>query len=478
MTTASFQFLGFVLLVAVIYNALKSIASRQVFFLCTNLYFLSTFSQGVRSYFPFVAFLALGFVGVRLMKNNRGRRAFVPLLVTVVLAFVWLKKYTFLPTSSFIGFPYLTIGLSYVFFRLLHLIIDAHDANLPEISLLGYLNYTLNFTTLISGPIQWYQEFAEQQLSPDQPLLDVIVAGEALERIVIGFFKVTVLSSVLFVIRARALSALPSLDSFWLRVATGSTIAVVYPIYLYFNFSGYTDIVIGAARFLRLQLPENFNRPFSSLNFIDFWGRWHMTLSTWLKTYVYTAVVKALMKRFPSPGVEPFLGVFAFFVTFFLIGVWHGQTSVFVAYGVLLGFGVAVDKLYQVLMVKAWGRKEYKRLASNATYRACARGLTFTWFTFSLFWFWSDWSQMASISRAMGRPALLAMWISIFLGATVILSLWEAAREWTLSFQWNGSPLLTSRYVRTVWDTALATISTAVVLLNNTPAPDIVYKRF
>jgi D-alanyl-lipoteichoic acid acyltransferase DltB (MBOAT superfamily) len=261
-------------------------------------------------------------------------------------------------------------------------------------------------------------------------------------------------------------------------VATGSTIAVVYPIYLYFNFSGYTDIVIGAARFLRLQLPENFNRPFSSLNFIDFWGRWHMTLSTWLKTYVYTAVVKALMKRFPSPGVEPFLGVFAFFVTFFLIGVWHGQTSVFVAYGVLLGFGVAVDKLYQVLMVKAWGRKEYKRLASNATYRACARGLTFTWFTFSLFWFWSDWSQMASISRTMGRPALLAMWISIFLGATVILSLWEAAREWTLSFQWNGSPLLTSRYVRTVWDTALATISTAVVLLNNTPAPDIVYKRF
>jgi alginate O-acetyltransferase complex protein AlgI len=85
---------------------------------------------------------------------------------------------------------------------------------------------------------------------------------------------------------------------------------------------------------------------------------------------------------------------------------------------------------------------------------------------------------MASISRTMGRPALLAMWISIFLGATVILSLWEAAREWTLSFQWNGSPLLTSRYVRTVWDTALATISTAVVLLNNTPAPDIVYKRF
>jgi hypothetical protein len=82
-----------------------------------------------------------------------------------------------------------------------------------------------------------------------------------------------------------------------------------YPFYLYCNFSGYTDVVIGIARFLRIKLPENFDRPFSSLNFLEFWSRWHMTLSNWLKTYVYYPLLMTLMRKFLSRTIEPFLGV-------------------------------------------------------------------------------------------------------------------------------------------------------------------------
>ena len=129
----------------------------------------------------------------------------------------------------------------------------------------------------------------------------------------------------------------------------------LYPVYVYFNFSGYMDLVIGVARFLRLELPENFNRPFSSCSFLEFWSRWHMTLSSWMKTYVYTPLLKAMMERFQSPAIEPFLGVFAFFVTFFLVGAWHGQTSEFLFFGVLLGLGISLNKLYQILLAKRSG---------------------------------------------------------------------------------------------------------------------------
>jgi alginate O-acetyltransferase complex protein AlgI len=478
-TIASFHFLAFAFAVVVLYNLARPRAWRQGVLFAANMCFLATLSSNPKTFLPLVAFLAFGYIGVRLTQNSWWRSAFVPLLFGTILLFVWLKKYTFLPSSFFLQFPYVTVGLSYILFRVFHLIIDTRDGSIRgTISLINYLNYTLNFTTLVSGPIQWYEEFAAMQLANTRPPLTAVIAGNSIERIIIGFFKMTVLSMIFSSIQHWGLGALSSAQPFVIRVGTGLVIAVAYPIYLYCNFSGYTDIVIGVAGFLRLTLPENFNRPFSSVNFIDFWGRWHITLSNWLKTYVYNPLLKALMARLPSRRVEPFLGVFAFFVTFFLIGVWHGQTSVFVVYGVWLGLGISVNKLYQVLMVRRLGRKGYRTLATGKIYQACARGLTFTWFTFSLFWFWSNWRQMAWMAQSMKSPAIELVWALIFLSATIMLAVHEVIRNWALSFEWNARPLLLSRYVRTAWDTALMTTAVLVLAITNAPAPEVVYKVF
>ena len=250
------------------------------------------------------------------------------------------EKYTFLPAITFLHLPYVTLGLSYIFFRVLHLVIDAREGSLVQkVGLVSYLNYTLNFTTFVSGPIQRYQDFVEMQEARIPLPLNVICAGEAFGRIVVGFFKVNVLSLLFSSIQSQALGSLSAQQSFPARVLTGALIAASYPFYLYCNFSGYIDIVIGLARFLRIRLPENFNRPFSSDNFINFWSRWHITLSEWLKTYVYNPLLLKLMRRFPARGLDPFLGVVAFFVTFFLIGVWHGQTPTFIFFGVSAGPG-------------------------------------------------------------------------------------------------------------------------------------------
>jgi alginate O-acetyltransferase complex protein AlgI len=476
--SASLQFLAYACAVVLVFNFNRSVAWRQFILLGASVGFLGFFSLQPPAFVPLAAFLAYGFVSLRLMQAKK-TNLYAPLLLLGIVAFMWLKKYAFIPAALFLHHPYLTLGLSYIFFRALHLIIDARNGDLPpNISLVSYLNYMLNFTTLLSGPIQRYEDFAAMQLAPVPLPLDVIVAGEALERIIVGFFKVNVLSLFLSMIRTSALASLTPDGPATTRILNGVIIAAIYPLYLYCNFSGYIDIVIGIARFLRIELPENFNRPFSSDNFITFWGRWHITLSAWLKTYVYNPLLIVTMRRWPSPAVEPFLGVFAFFATFFLIGVWHGQTSVFIFFGVLQGLGVSVTKLYQVLIAKWIGRKQYKELARNGLYTVATRGLTFTWFAFTLLWFWSNWKQLGGLTRSFHRGEIALVWLLIFAGASVILAIWEAVREWLLAFQFEGQPFLLSRYVRTAWNTTLVVISIGTITLLNAPPPDIVYKTF
>ena len=287
-----------------------------------------------------------------------------------------------------------------------------------------------------------------------------------------------VLSLFLLMIQTSALNSLNAVHANSERVFTAITIVAVYPLYIYCNFSGYIDIVIGIARFLRIQLPENFNRPFSSQNYMIFWSRWHITLSTWFQIYVYGPLVLWTLRRWRSPATEALLNVLAFFLTFFLVGLWHGQTSSFMFFGLLLGLGVSVTKLYQVLMMNWMGRERYSAVGSHWLYSTAARGLTYTWCALTMLWFWSDWTQLRFFARSLGSEEIALVWIAIFVGSSITLALWESVREWLLSFQFENQPVLSSRYVRTVWDTALVVISIATMILMNAPPPDIVYKTF
>jgi D-alanyl-lipoteichoic acid acyltransferase DltB (MBOAT superfamily) len=262
------------------------------------------------------------------------------------------------------------------------------------------------------------------------------------------------------------------------RVLAGAVTIASYPFFLYCNFSGYIDIVIGIARLIGISLPENFDRPFSADSFISFWSRWHITLSTWLKSYVYNPLLMLLMRRFPADSLAPVWGVIAFFVTFFLVGAWHGRTSSFLFFGVLQGLGVSINKIYEIVLTSRLGRKRAKALNSNGIYIAICRGLTFTWFAFTLAWFWSDWSQLTVLVTAMGVRTTISALALVLVTATVGLTVWEAGRTVLLKINWRGQPVLRSRYTRTAWCTALALISIATVFLIRQQAPEIVYKKF
>ena len=478
MDSASFQFVLFGLVAALVSNFSRSRVWRSIVLMLASIVFLGLLARNPIVFLPFAGFLLLGYVCLRMIEHG-WPRSMAWSILAVILIYIWLKKYTFLPEGIFLHSPYFTLGLSYIFFRVLHLSIESGDSTeKPRIGIGAYLLYTLNFTTLVSGPIQRYDEFARDQFAAEPIVLGPRTIGLQLERIVRGFFKVNVLATLLLAAQQDALAQMSQPLPLTHKMFSAFRLAIAYPFFLYANFSGYIDIVIALARLMRVRLPENFDRPFSASSFLDFWNRWHITLSTWLKTYVYNPLLVALMRRFSSPALTPFLGVFCFFVTFFLVGLWHGRTSEFLLFGVLQGGGVAINKLWQLGLTRGLDRKGCKALAKNPIYIAFGRGLTFSWFAFSLFWFWSNWNQIDKVFNAIGVFEWVGVWLAIWLSATIVLALWELLRAALLSIKTSEGPVLTCRYARVVYATALGLASVVMIILLNQPAPDIVYKAF
>jgi D-alanyl-lipoteichoic acid acyltransferase DltB (MBOAT superfamily) len=456
MSICSATFLCFATLVVLGWHGLHASRARELLLLVANLAFFASLAESVSELVPMVLFLAAGYAAVR----ARARWA----IVVLVGAFCWLKKYWFLAPVGFLDKPYVTIGFSYVLFRVLHLVIDSRTSSeIAGIRPLAYVNYTLGFTALVAGPIHRFEDYARPPLP-----VDFTVVRASLERIAGGYFKLVVVAPALGTLHGAALKAF---DGVWLHnVLAGAACLAAWPLFLYFNFSGYVDIVVGIARLIGVALPENFNRPFEARSFIEFWARYHMTLSNWLRDYVYAPLLRVMMTRLPPGTPDVLLGLVACFVTFFLIGIWHGPTAMFALYGVMLAVGVSINKLYQVAMVERLGRARYKTLAAGETYAACARGLTFTWYSLSMVCFWSSAGQASGMLKALGLAGTLGCISILFVAATVVPG----------GLQWARAHLerLGTPHWRAIGAAAAVLACVIVRILSDSAAPDVIYKAF
>jgi D-alanyl-lipoteichoic acid acyltransferase DltB (MBOAT superfamily) len=469
---------SFGLAAALVSNVSRSRIWRSNVLMLASIVFIGVLAHNPVALLPLGGFLLLGYAGLALLQRGWSR-SLVWSILAVTFAYIWLKKYTLLPEGILIDYPYFTLGISYIFFRVLHMLIETGEGGEKgHISPGAYLLYTLNFTTLVSGPIQRYDEFARDQFAGEPIALGPRVVGLQLERIVRGFFKVNVLSVLLHTVQEDTLAQMQQPFPLSLRLFAAFRLAVVYPFFLYSNFSGYIDIVMALARLMRVRLPENFDRPLAASSFLDFWSRWHITLSDWFKRYVYNPLLVALMRRIPSPSVAPWLDVFCLFATFFLVGVWHGRTSAFVVYGLLQGGGMSINRLWQLGLTRVMGRKGYKALAVNPVYVSFGRGLTFSWFSLTLFWFWAGWEEIHQVFAAIRVGQWLGVWLAIWIAATLVLAAWEMLRNALLSIRTAEGPVFTSRYARVVYASGLGLAAVVMRLLLNQPAPSIVYKVF
>jgi alginate O-acetyltransferase complex protein AlgI len=231
------------------------------------------------------------------------------------------------------------LGFSYVAFRLLHILLEARAKRLPQVDLRGHLTFALFFPAYTAGPIDRIEHFAKEDC--DLPTAQILSSPRWVEggtRIMIGIFKKFVIADSLALIALNtplAHQANSTLDLWLLLYA--------YAFRLYFDFSGYSDIAIGIARLYGIELPENFDRPYLKQNLAAFWQSWHMTLSQWARTYVFSPLSRTLLRRKRKPS--PFaIVLIAQLATMIAIGLWHGVAATFLIWAIWHALGLFAHK--------------------------------------------------------------------------------------------------------------------------------------
>jgi alginate O-acetyltransferase complex protein AlgI len=347
--------LGFLPLAVAVYRGISAPGKRRLWLLACGCVF---YAGGAAAHLPLLlGMTAVAFLGALAMARARtpaGRRLGLALAL-VNLAVLAVVKY--LATR---GHP-LPLGVSFYTFNLVGYALDVYWGRAAvETSPTRFAAYATFFPTISSGPLMRYDDFrGQEQAPPPEGSLELGVFNVAM-----GLAKKLLIADPLGAVVDPLFGAHATLGS-W-----GAWLAVLgYHFRVYFDFSGYTDIAIGVGYLLGLKLPPNFDAPYTSRSMTEFWQRWHMSLSFWFRDYVFLPLAFWLRARDPARRAGPARSV-SLLVTMTLIGLWHGVTLPFVAWGLYQGVLLAVHAT-----LRAAGRKPWPPLAGRAaTFAALMAG--------------------------------------------------------------------------------------------------------
>jgi alginate O-acetyltransferase complex protein AlgI len=393
MSVSSVEFLLLLLLASAVFPWLPTVRLRQLFFAVCSAGFLYSLIPDLKGWVALGLFLGSGYAVSKLLQRYPRPWMLAVYVALLVAAFLVLKHYRFLalllPTSV-IEHTISIVGLSYMLFRQIHVAVDALQGQIDDLSLWTYINYQVNLFGLLAGPIQRYQTFAEEWNRLEPLASDMYEILRDYIRVFVGVIKVAVIAAICLFYYERYLKALtvdlPS--SPWKDRAKFMVMFYLYPIYIYFNFSGYCDIVIGGARRFGIEMPENFDLPFLSRNMIEYWTRWHRTLGFWIRDYVFTPLYMTIAVNWPKRAAS--LAFLCYFVALFLAGVWHGATWNFVIFGLLNAVGVSAAKLWEVWLIQRRGQKGFKQYMQSEWVRVLAVVGTFHFVCLTILFFPSD----------------------------------------------------------------------------------------
>lgn len=333
--------------------------------------------------------------------SERGRRIlFWAWLIPVVAGFAVVKHYSWLTrlflSRDIVPAGLYTIGFSFLLFRQIHLAIEVRDGLADSVPWLEYLNYNLAFWTFLAGPVQRFQSFRTQFANMAQRRPDNRTLLLALNRMVMGMLKMFVVG--------RRLDAYCGCELFLSKPSLLhlARLLLAFPLYIYINFSGYCDIMIGLARAVGFELPENFRKPYLARNSIDFWSRWHITLSEFFRDYFYFPLTLSLGRR-----TWPWLGTaVATLCSFAVMGAWHGNRAGFVVFGLLHGAGVLAVLLYQAFLKSVLGKEKLQWYRANVPMHAVSVALFQSFVVLSFLPFQFSMEQIRSILRVASHALI------------------------------------------------------------------------
>jgi len=267
----------------------------------------------------------------------------------------------------------LPLGISFITFQKIAFLIDVHARRIESFSLQDFSLFVLFFPQLIAGPIVHYREVMPQ-FHRAACVFDRENVSVGVTLLAFGLFKKAVLAD----------GIAPLVTPLFDQAASGTSMsllpawmaAVGFTLQIYFDFSGYTDMALGMARLFGVRLPPNFNSPLRSSSIIDFWLRWHMTLSRFLTAYVYNPLALWLTRRRLARGLAGVGGrkttigafvkllMFPTILTMLVSGTWHGAGYLFMLWGLLHGVFLTINHGWRLLRPTVWpDKRSYARVS-------------------------------------------------------------------------------------------------------------------
>ena len=327
-----FLLLFVVLLIGFVVNFFEK--RKDYYILALSLLFAGAIYGKSRAMMVYLlAFIVYQYFLVFLVQRIEAKRL-KPLVFLSILPLV-INKVFALTSLHLLAF----IGISYMSFKTIQIMLEISDGLIKEkISVKDYLQFLLFFPTVSAGPIDRSRRFLKEinEVMPRKEYLEL--AGDGVYRIVLGLLYKVVLSTYVY----QMLLALSNTGT----VVYSIKYMYLYTLYLFFDFAGYSLMAVGSSNILGIQTPMNFNKPFLSVDIKDFWTRWHITLSTWLRDFVFSRVLmQVIRKKWFKNRLHN--ATYAYMVNMLVMGFWHGLSVSYIAYGFYHGVLMAGFEVYQ-----------------------------------------------------------------------------------------------------------------------------------
>ena len=341
-----FAFLPVTFFVYFYLNRLKFATVAKTFLVFASLFFYSWWNV---AYLPIIlASMFFNFaVGVSLSKERHGRgigKRF--LLLFGIIANVALLGYfkyadflignvnALLQTHYHLLHLALPLAISFFTFQQIAYLVDSYRKETGEYNFLNYANFVTFFPQLIAGPIVHHQEMMPQFADSGNKVISHKNIALGLFIFSMGLFKKVIIADTFAVWATAGFDQAQVLN-----LAEAWVTSLSYTFQLYFDFSGYTDMAIGAALLFNIKLPVNFNSPYKATSIQDFWRRWHMTLSRFLRDYIYIPLGGNRKGEFRTYS--------NLLITFLIGGIWHGAGWTFVFWGFLHGIAIVIHRAWE-----------------------------------------------------------------------------------------------------------------------------------
>jgi alginate O-acetyltransferase complex protein AlgI len=282
------------------------------------------------------------------------------------------------------------VGVSYFTFKFIHFLIECQKKKITDLNFLTFLSYIFFYPGFFSGPINRYNSFAKSVASQTKQGPNIL---EGSKRIVNGLFKKIVLGDFLF---PYSIAALDLNGASQVDIAIG---IYTYMFYIYFNFSGYTDMAIGCGKMVGIELPENFNYPFFKRNLQQFWANWHISLTAWLTDYIYWPLARKFRKVKKIRKKPVTISNICIVITFLICGLWHGDGLNFIIWGLYHGIGLAILNGYTQLIKKHSTQNIRKFVSKSPVAYGISNFITFQYVAFGFLLFACDVNRLKIISN-------------------------------------------------------------------------------